>query len=85
MKRKNILAAILIFTMLLTLAGCGNSSSNADNNENSQTTMSNQDIENGTTEEDADQKSGEKNASKSNGKTLVVGYKRNACETSNHC
>lgn len=70
MKKRNILAVMLVLTMLFTLAGCGNSSSDADNNENSQTTISNQNIEDRTTEEAASQEAN--NKSESSGKTLVV-------------
>lgn len=72
MKRRNILAVILVLTMIFTFAGCGSNSSEEDNNKKSQITTNNQAIENNTTEGTTKQEANDKSVSESNVKTLVV-------------
>lgn len=63
-KKRNILAAILVFTMIFTFVGCGNDSNKNDNK--------NQTVKSSETEEITSQESGDNMVSDENGKILVV-------------
>lgn len=63
-KKRNILAAILVFTMIFTFVGCGNDSNKNDGK--------NQTVKSSQTEEATGQESGDNMVSDKNGKTLVV-------------
>lgn len=63
-KKRNILAAILVFTMIFTFVGCENDSNKNDGK--------NQTVKSSQTEETTGQESGDNMVSDKNGKTLVV-------------